>query len=74
MIDKSLRYYYNSNIVNKLSEFITKHPEMRFHQILWTLGIIDTDTDGTISDRFYEESEITWKKLINNRVFKNQSD
>ena len=71
MIDKNLRYYYNSNIVNKLSEFITKHPEMRFHQILWALGLIESDSDGAIIDKFYEEPEITWKKLCNSRYFKN---
>ena len=71
MIDKNLRYYYNTNIVNKISKFIEVHPEMRFHQILWALGLIETDSNGTMIDKFYEEPEITWKKLIENRYFKN---
>jgi len=70
MTDINLRYYYNSNIVNLLSEFITKHPEMRFHQILWTLGLVETDSDGSILDKFYEEPEITWKKLCEKKVSK----
>ena len=65
---KNLRYYYNSNIVNKLSELVTKCPDLRFHQILWSTGIFSTDNNGQIEDKFYEEPEVTWKKMMETAI------
>lgn len=49
------RYDENKKIVSKISEFIERCPDMRFIQLLWALGIVNSE------DRFYEESEITYK-------------
>lgn len=36
---------------------------MRFNQLLWATGIIANDENGII-DKFYEESEATWRAII----------
>lgn len=50
---KMNRYENNKKILTKMAEFIEKCPDMRFIQILWALGIVNSE------DRFYEESEKT---------------
>jgi hypothetical protein len=62
------KFYYNLNIVNKLFELVIKHPDLRFHQILWSAGIFSADNSGQIEDKFYEESEITWKKMMETAI------
>ena len=52
------RQKYNREILRTVSNFMELHPEMRFQQILWALNIIEKDTD-----KFYEEPDITLKKL-----------
>mgnify|MGYP006962935482 CR=1 FL=1 len=54
------RTYYNAMILHKLKVMLNKNPDMRFIQALWILGIADD------KDRFYEEPEITYKRIINN--------
>ena len=66
----NMRYCHNVSIIEKLSEYIKTNPDLRFHQILWNLGIIETDNKGEILDKYYEESEVTWKKLCLNLKIK----
>lgn len=49
----------NRRILTILSEYIEKHPDLRFIQILWALNVVDH------SDRFYEEPETTLEKINN---------
>lgn len=59
------RYVNNKAILSKLSDLIDKYPDMRFNQLLWATGIIANDENGII-DKFYEESEATWRGMCNN--------
>lgn len=59
------RKLYNTAIVNKLQELIKKHPDLRFHQILWATGLI-IEQSGKIVDKYYEESRDTWKQMTKN--------
>ena len=43
------RYENNKKILTKIAEFIERCPDMRFIQLLWALGIVNSE------DRFYEE-------------------
>lgn len=56
---------YNKAIICRLTELMAQHPELRFHQLLWAAGLIEKRNDGIV-DKFYEESEITWKQMCNN--------
>lgn len=64
---------YNKAIIDKLSELIDKFPEQRFGQLLVNSDIIqyepDISVDGQreVIDPFYEESELTWKRMCNNK-------
>ena len=51
------RYKNNLEILKRLDTFLHEYSEMRFIQALWTLNIVDN------SDRFYEESSYTLKKM-----------
>ena len=51
------RYKNNLEILKRLDTFLHKYQEMRFIQALWALNIVDN------SDRFYEESSYTLKKM-----------
>ena len=51
------RYINNLEILKRLDTFLHENPEMRFIQALWALNIVDN------SDRFYEESSYTLKKM-----------
>ena len=57
------RQKYNLEILNKLQEFLKKHPDFRFIQALWALDIIDRDENNLIIDRFYEEPDKTLGKV-----------
>ena len=54
---KNDRLDANREILTILAEMIEKLPDLRFHQILWTLKI----EDGT--DKFYEEPSDTLMAL-----------
>ena len=64
---------YNKAIINKLSELIDKFPEQRFGQLLVNSDIIQyepnisVDEQREVIDPFYEESELTWKRMCNNQ-------
>ena len=49
----------NRKILKYLSDYIEKHPELRFIQILWNLNIVDN------TDRYAEEPDITIKHILN---------
>jgi len=64
------RLEYNREIINKLSELVEKYPDLRFGQILANAEVIiyKNDYDETVPiDPFYEESEITWKRILLNK-------
>ena len=67
------RLLYNKAIIDKLLELIYKFPEQRFGQLLVNSDIIqyepDISVDGQreVIDPFYEESELTWKRMCNNK-------
>ena len=63
------RYSANKKILDIIARSIDENHDMRFIQILWALGIINSKND-IIEDRFYEESEETLKK-INTEFHKN---
>lgn len=66
-------YLYNNAIINKLSELVQKYPEQRFGQLLVNSDIIQykpdisVDKQREVMDPFYEESELTWKRMCNNQ-------
>lgn len=66
-------YLYNKAIIDKLSELINKFPEQRFGQLLVNSDIIQYEPDILVDgqrkviDPFYEESELTWKRMCNNQ-------
>ena len=72
------RLLYNNAIINKLSELVQKYPEQRFGQLLVNSDIIqyepDISVDGQreVMDPFYEESELTWKRMCNNKFCFNE--
>lgn len=57
------RYEYNQKILELLKIYLDKYPDVRFVQALWSLGLVDKKTD-----KFYEESQITYTNLINKIV------
>ena len=64
------RQKYNKLILETLSKLVEKYPDLRFGQILANAEIITykNDYDETVPiDPFYEESEITWKRMKNNK-------
>ena len=67
------RQTYNKAILQLLSKQIEKHPNLRFGQLLVACDIIKYEKDILcngqrenllIIDPFYEESEITFKRII----------
>lgn len=68
------RQQSNRNILAEISAQVEAYPDLRFHQILQTLGIVELDseiqtgkfeheTTRYSSDKFYEESEETYKRV-----------
>ena len=70
------RQKYNKLILETLSKLIDKYPDLRFGQILANAEVITykNDYDEVVPvDPFYEESEITWKRMLLNKfAFKGQ--
>lgn len=56
------RYKCNKEILNILADLIEEYPDWRFHQLLQNVRIED------FSDRFYEESRETLKRLKSNDI------
>ena len=66
------RKLYNTAIVEKLKELVNKYPDLRFGQILVNCDIIELIPDSSKTtmvalDPFNEESEVTWKRITNNK-------
>ena len=76
------RQKYNKLILERLSKLVDKHPDLRFGQILVSCDIIKYEPsvlcdgqreDILVVDPFYEESEITWERMLLNKfAFKEQ--
>ena len=70
------RQKYNELILETLSKLVKKYPDLRFGQILVNCNIIvyKNDYDEVVPiDPFYEESEITWNRVKDNKfAFKEQ--
>jgi hypothetical protein len=49
-------------IIHSLEVLARKHPDMRFHQLLWAAGLIEKRSDEIV-DKFYEESRDTWEQM-----------
>lgn len=66
MLNTTTRYENNIKILKHIAKYIDNNPQQRFIQILWNLGIINRiEYDSmNIEDKYYEESEITLKKLL----------
>ena len=52
---------YNLKIAYELLDFILEHPEIRFMQALWCIGLGVPKSEST--DRFFEPSEVTYEKM-----------
>ena len=70
------RQKYNELILETLSKLVKKYPDLRFGQILVNCNIIQYEKevlcDGQrenilIVDPFYEEPEVTWERVKNNK-------
>lgn len=69
------RQKYNKLILETLSKLVEKHPDLRFGQILANAEIVTykNDYDEIVpKDPFYEESEITWKRMLLNKFAFNE--
>jgi len=53
------RQHLNLRIHEIVGEYLLNHPELRYIQALWALGIIDKE------DRFHEEPRETLDKILN---------
>lgn len=51
-------------IIAKIEMKVNLHPELRFIQILWILGLAIHMESESKGDRFNEEPEITYHKLV----------
>ena len=52
------RQEYNLKILDIIKAKAQECPDMRFHQLLWAFG---ATVEG---DQFYEESEVTFNRLL----------
>jgi hypothetical protein len=76
------RQKYNKLILETLSKLVEKYPDLRFGQILVDCDIIRYEPsvlcdgqreDILVIDPFYEEPEITWNRVKDNKfAFKEQ--
>ena len=64
------RQKYNKLILETLSKLVDKYPDLRFGQILTNAEVITYKNDYdemVVEDPFYEESEVTWKRMCDNK-------
>ena len=54
----------NIELLAELTNYLKEYPDIRFIQALWGLGIINSNNEGLVEDRFYEEPDITLNKLL----------
>ena len=58
-ITEKNRHYYNLKILKRLEYMINTYPDIRFTQLLYNMGIDNTE------HRYNEESNITYNKITN---------
>lgn len=58
-----IRQNCNRQITDIISNFVDNNPDLRFHQILQILNINKMGSNGTIDDKFYEESVDTLNNI-----------
>lgn len=58
------RLEHNLKILKELEQFFIKNPDQRFIQGLWNTNIINSNDDMVIIDKYSEESEKTFNKLL----------
>lgn len=67
---------YNELILETLSKLVKKYPDLRFGQLLVSTDIIQIVPNESgipvIQDPFYEESKITWKRMLMNKFAFNE--
>lgn len=63
------RQEYNELIISILYNIVKEHPYLRFGQILANLGVVEylDDNSFNVKDPFYEESDITYKRILENK-------
>jgi hypothetical protein len=64
------RKLFNTAIVRKLQELVEEYPDLRFGQILVNSEIVQvtaTSEGVKCQDPFYEEPEIMWERIKNNK-------
>jgi hypothetical protein len=69
-----IRQEYNKLILAKLSELIHKYPDQRFGQLLVNsevIKLISSDKQLLAEDPFYEEPNVTLKRMENSRLLLN---
>ena len=77
-MEKPTRFEYNLLIINKLKELIIKYPDLRFGQLLVNCDILthseyplgesnNGNLNYLINDPYYEESKITWERMLLNK-------
>ena len=70
------RQKYNRLIIETLSKLVEKYPDLRFGQILFNTDIIkhiQSDSGKIfIEDPFYEESKVTWDRMLMNKFAFNE--
>jgi hypothetical protein len=59
--DKKKRDSYNKKIISLITTYAEKHPQLRFGQLLWSMGILPFTG---IEDGFYEESTETYERIM----------
>lgn len=54
----------NEKLLQLLKDYLEANPDIRFIQALWNLKLIDSKIGEGIIDRFYEESNETLKRIV----------
>lgn len=63
---------YNERIIRTIEAFLKIHPELRFNQALFALGVIEMDENHMIKDKFYEPSYTTYINICKHLESRNQ--
>ena len=67
------RQKYNKLILGTLSKLVDKYPDLRFGQLLVNCTVIEQHFSKNygeplfVKDPFYEESKITWERMLSNK-------
>jgi len=66
-----MRATENLEILKLLGYLVSRHPDLRFHQILARAGVLGVDEDGQMCDDFYTESKVVKERVV--RSMKNEN-